>query len=252
MAEPEEAASAPLAPSAPPAPPLAEASPAATPPPAVSFLRRRRNVVKGAILVLATSLSLLGTVGQFYFVDKVKDIADARAEEMRGIETRTESLRTAQSAYFNSQVQGNLLFALNPADKSVNKGIVANLYQLALLDRAFPFRSILGELAIAGAIEFKPVNDQYNALRSTAMTDLSYEAYMAVGEFERVILDSAMAQHDALQDRYWKAQEERDKADAEAERRRAFMLAVTGAATCLFLLANLVSVKEDVHVNDAE
>lgn len=213
-------------------------------------LLKRRGSLKGVTLVLATLLSLFGTIGQFYLVEKTRGVADARAEEMRAIETRTETLRAAQAAYFNSQVQGNLLFALNPADATSNDGIVANLYQLAILDRAFPFRSILGELAIAGAIKFKSVNDDYNALRVRAAADFSYESYMAVGEFERKILDSAMALHDALQDRYWKAQDEKAKADAETERRRALLLAVTGAATCLFLLANLISANEEIHVPD--
>jgi hypothetical protein len=153
-------------------------------------------------------------------------------------------LRTAQAAYFNAQVQGNLLYALNPADRSVNKGITGDLYQVALLDRSFPFRSILGELAIAGAIEFKPVNDRYDAIRTRAMTDFSYDAYMAVGAFEHESIDQAMALHGALQDRFWKAQEEKEKAEAIADRRRALLIAVAGAATCLFLLANLIGVRD--------
>jgi hypothetical protein len=209
-----------------------------------TFFWRRRGVMRGLTLVLATALSLFGTIGQFYFVDSLDDTVAARVEEMRAIETRTETLRTSQSAYFNAQVQGNMLFALNPADRSVNKGVVGDLYSLALYDRAFPFRSILGELAIAGAIDFKTVNDRYNGLREAAMKDFSYAPFMAVGEFERQILDQAMTLHGALQDRYWTAADEKSKAEAEAARRRAALLAVTGVATCLFLLANLMGVKD--------
>lgn len=189
-------------------------------------------------------MSLFGTVGQFFLVDSAEDVAEARAQEMRTIETRTETLRTAQSAYFNAQVQGNMLFALNPADRSVNKGIVGNLYQLALYDRAFPFRSILGELAIAGAIDFKGVNDEYNRLRETAMNDFSYDSFQAVSDFEHKVLDQAMALHGALQDRFWKAEAEKSAAEAEASRRRVVLLTITGLATCLFLIANLLGVKD--------
>ena len=147
---------------------------------------RRRGFLRRTILTFATLLSLFGTVGQFFFVEAAEGIVKARTQEMRDIETRTETLRSAQNAYFNAQVQGNMLFALNPADRSVNKGIIGNLYQLAITDRGFPFRSILGELAIAGAIEFKPVNEQYNQLRAAANETMDYESFTAVGEFEWV------------------------------------------------------------------
>ncbi|MEQ1930277.1 MAG: hypothetical protein ABL957_07050, partial [Parvularculaceae bacterium] len=209
-----------------------------------SFFQRRKGVLRGATLILATTLSLFGAIGQFHFVDAVEDVAEARAEEMRAIETRTETLRTAQSAYFNAQVQANMLFALNPADRSVNKGIVANLYALAITDRGFPFRSILGELAIAGAIDFKTVNERYNSLREAATADFAYASFMAVGEFEHEILDQAMTLHAGLQDRFWKAQEEKAVAEREADKRRAALLTVSGFATCLFLLASLMGVKD--------
>lgn len=205
-----------------------------------SWFARRRWQTRGATLIVATLLSLIGTVGQFYLIDATQRIADARAQEMRDIETRTETLRTAQAAYFNAQVQANMLFALNPADRSVNKGIVGDLYQLAIFDRAFPFRSILGELAIAGAIQFAPVNADYNRLREAAIGDFSYETFTAVGSFEREVLDQALALHGSLQERFFVAQEEKTKAEAEADRRRALLLAITGLATCLFLLATLM------------
>ncbi len=225
------------------------AEPAALPPAPLSvrladFVVRRRGVLRGAVLTIATLLSLFGTVGQFYFVDGAEGIAKAREAEMRTIETRTETLRNAQHAYFNAQVQGNMLFALNPADKSVNKGVIGDLYQLAIMDRGFPFRSILGELAISGAIDFKPVNDQYNALRAAAAQTQDYATFTAVGEFERQALDAAFTLQGKLQERYWAAAAEKDAAETEAKSRRLALLAAASVATCLFLCANLLGVKD--------
>lgn len=207
-------------------------------------LNRRRGILRGVVLSLATLLSLFGTVGQFFFVDAAEGVAKARTQEMRDIETRTETLRSAQNAYFNAQVQGNMLFALNPADRSVNKGIIGDLYQLAITDRGFPFRSILGELAIAGAIDFKTVNDQYGELRRQAADTMDYAAFTAVGEFERQALDAAFALHGKLQERFWAAAAEKDAAEAEARRRRLVLLGAASFATCLFLCANLLGVKD--------
>jgi hypothetical protein len=189
-------------------------------------------------------LSLFGAIGQVYYVEAAEKAADARMEEMRAIETRTTTLRDAQSAYFFAQVQSNMIFALDPANRSVNKGVVGDLYSVAIIDRGFPFRAILGELAITGAIDFKTVNDQYALLREAALKDFSYETFMAVGAFEQQILDQAMALHNQLQDRFWKAQDEKMRAEAAADRRRAHLLAVAGLATCLFLLANLMGVRD--------
>lgn len=200
--------------------------------------------MRALTITLATVLSLVGTLGQFYFVDSIDEVAKARAQEMRDIETRTETLRNAQASYFNATVQANMLFALNPAERGDNRGIVADLYRLAMYDRAFPFRSILGELAIAGAIKFETVNAEYNALRDRAMDGLDYDSFMAVGEFEQKVLDQALALHGTLQDRFWKALAEKDAAEATAKRRRALLLAVAGIATCLFLIANLLGVKD--------
>jgi len=208
------------------------------------FYRRRRTFLRAIVLTLATLVSLIGTIGQFYFVESLEKTAAARGEEMASIETRTETLRSAQNAYYFAQVQSNLIFALNPADRSVNKGVVGDLYSIALIDRGFPFRSILGELAIAGAIDFTTVNDQYNALRNAALADFSYEPYMAVGAFEHRIIEQAMALHGNLQDRYWKASEEKQAAEKAADQRRALLLALAGAATCLFLIANLMGAKD--------
>ncbi len=228
-----------------PAEPAPAAEPQRRPPFNVAdFVVRRRGILRGVVLTLATLLSLFGTMGQFFFVDAADTAAKAREAEMRSIETRTETLRSAQNAYFNAQVQGNMLFALNPADKSVNKGIVGDLYQLAMTDRGFPFRSILGELAIAGAIDFKTVNTQYNELRGAATGTLDYATFTAVGEFERQALDAAFALHGKLQERYWAAAAEKDVAEADAKSRRLVLLAAASIATCLFLCANLLGVRD--------
>ncbi len=205
---------------------------------------KKRGLSRRMLLTVATLLSLFGTIGQFFFVEAADSIIKERTQEMRDIETRTETLRTAQHTYFNAQVQSNMLFALNPADRSVNKGIIGDLYMLAIMDRGFPFRSILGELAIAGAIDFKTVNEQYNQLREAATGTLDYATFTAVGEFEKQALDAAFALHGKLQDRFWAAAEEKDMAEAEVKERRLILLAAASLATCLFLCANLMGMKD--------
>ena len=199
--------------------------------------------LKSITLIIAASMSLLGSVGQFFLVDGWNDIAAARSSEMRSIENKISLLRQTQTEYFNTQVQGNLLFALDPGDQTRNSGIVAKLYQLSLLDRAFPFRAILGELAIAGVIDFTETNAEYNKVQEAARGDFSYQNFTAVNEFERNIIDRALKLQHQLQDRYFVASDEKAVAEALRDRRKLWLIGLTALGICLLLGANLIAEK---------
>jgi hypothetical protein len=196
--------------------------------------------LKTSTLILATVMSLLGSIGQFFFIDSYDDVIGARTAEMRNIESRAMTLRSTQAEYFNSYVQANLLFALNPADITVNKGVTGQMYQLAILDRAFPFRAIMGEMAIAGLFEFKSTNDQYRKLSEAAREDLSYESYSALNAFEKDILDRALTLQHSMQDRFFVAQEEKAVAETARDKRRLWLTLMTAIGTILLLAANLM------------
>ena len=196
--------------------------------------------LKTTILVIATALSLLGSVGQFLFIESYDDLVSARAAEMRDIENRVATLRSTQTEYFNSYVQGNLLFALNPADVSVNKGVTAQMFQLAILDRAYPFRAIMAEMAMSGLFDFKTTNDKYRSISEKARADFSYSNYDALNQFEKQILDGALSLQHTLQDRFFAAQTEKADAEAARDKRRLWLTLMTAIGTILLLFANLV------------
>ncbi len=196
--------------------------------------------LKALTLVFATALSLLGSFGQFLFIERFDATIGARGAEMRDIERRVATLRTTQNEYFNAYVQANLLFALNPADISVNRGVTGQMYRLAILDRAFPFRAMMAEMAIAGLFEFKSTNDQYRTLSEAARADFAYESYNALNAFEKSILDQALTLQYSLQDRYFTAQDEKAVAETARERRRIWLAVMTALGTVLLLGANLI------------
>lgn len=197
--------------------------------------------LKATTLIVATVLSLLGSLGQFIFIDGWEGIASARASEMRQIEARVSTLRTSQSQFYNAYVQGNLLFAMNPADTSNDKGLTADMFKLALYDRGFPFRAMLGELAIAGLLNFKDTIAVYNGLADTSRSDLSLQSYNIVNLFEKDILDKALTYEHKLQERYLDAQTEKADAEQARDRRRLWLTVITALGTCLLLGANLMA-----------
>ena len=212
------------------------AAPTPPPPPARSLARP----LKALTLVLAAGLSIFGSAGQFLLVDSWDSMASKREIELRDIERRVATLRSTQTEYFNAQVQGNLLFALDPADGTRNRGLVGKLYQLSLIDRAYPFRAILAELALAKTFDFSTVNAEYKKLQAAASSDFSFKNFTAVTMFEREILDQALDLQHKLQDRYFEVQNERILAEATRDRRRAWLIALTSLGTCLLLGANLI------------
>lgn len=197
--------------------------------------------LKAVTLVLATALTLLGGLGQFLLLETLDGEAAARGNEMRDIEARVTTLRSTQAEFFNAYVQGNLLFALDPTDMTKNRGVTADMYKLALYDRGFPFRSILAELAISGLLQFKSVNDEYNKLADAARTDMSFENYAALNDFEKKILDQALDLQHKLQDRYFVAQSEKADFERQRDNRRIFLLVLSTLGTCLLLAANLMA-----------
>lgn len=202
---------------------------------------------KPLTIILATLMSLLGTFGPFLFIENLDATISARTTEMRDINTRVATLRTTQNEYFNAYVQTNLLFALNPAETSVNRGVTGQMYRLAILDRGFPFRAMMAEMAIAGVFEFKATNDAYRKLSEAARANLTFEAYTALNAFERGILDKAHELQDKLQQRYFEAEDEKAAAEAEKDKRRTWLAVLTALGTILLLAANLMAEKKKVE-----
>ena len=201
--------------------------------------------LKATTLIFATALSLLGSLGQFVFVEGWNALIGARGAEMRDIEAHVATLRTTQNEYFNAYVQANLLFALNPADISVNKGLVGQMYRLAILDRAFPFRAMMGDLAIAGLFDFKKTNDEYRTLSEAARADLTAQSYAALNAFEKNILDQALNLQNKLQDRFFVAQNEKAVAEEARDKRRLMLTVLAALGTILLLVANLIAVGKE-------
>jgi hypothetical protein len=196
--------------------------------------------LKAVTLVLAAGMSIFGSAGQFLLIDYWEDLARAKELEMRDIERRVATLRSTQTEYFNAQVQGNMLFALDPSDQTRNRGLVGKLYQLSLIDRAFPFRAILAELAMAKTFDFTTVNAEYKRLQEAASADFSFQNFTAVTMFERQALDQALDLQHKLQDRYFEVQNERSAAEATSDRRRVWLVGLTSIGTGLLLVANLI------------
>ncbi|HMN70721.1 MAG TPA: hypothetical protein PKA55_02505 [Rhodoblastus sp.] len=196
---------------------------------------------KVAAIVIGFVLSIIGAAGQFFYVDAIAGKVDGKNDEIRRIDARVSTLRETQVQYFNAQVQSSTLFALDPADETRQRGVVAKLYQLNLLDKAFPFRALMAEMAIAGLFEFKPVNDAYRALNEAARADLTFENFQKLNAFEREILDRALDLQHKLQERRLVVAQEAASLAAERDRRKLTLVLLSSLGACFLLVANLLS-----------
>ncbi len=197
--------------------------------------------LKPATLVAATFLSLFGSLGQFFAVESWDDIAKARGEEQSRLEHSISVLRELQVQYFNSYVQANLLFAMNPQDVTQNQGLTAQMYKLALVDRASPMRAMMAELSNAGAFKFTEMNAKYDAVRRAAGADLSYANYTALNAFEKSLIDMALDKQHEMQDRLLSVADEKTAAEEVRDKRRYWLVIITSLGTLLLLAANLIN-----------
>ncbi|QLP96921.1 MAG: hypothetical protein HZY79_05260 [Rhodoblastus sp.] len=137
--------------------------------------------------------------------------------------------------------QGSMIYAMNPDGATKDKQVLANLYKLNLINRATPLRSMLGEMAMAGLLDYRTAYDGYVAVNEKAREDFSWENYAALNAFERKIVDDALAYQHKLQQEALDLGEAKAALDATADQRKLTLVLVSMFGSFLLLVANLKS-----------
>ena len=201
------------------------------------FDAKRLSILIGAIL------SVAGSAGQFFFIETLagnsRKLEEARSNELAKIET----LKAAQLQYFFAYQQGSILFAMDPNGTTRDKEVLSGLYQLNVINRALPLKSMLGELAFAGAIPFRETVNQYNAVNEAARKDYSWANYVALNEFEKSIVERALDQQNKLQERVFSLRALKDDLDDAVGKRKLFLVLMTLIGSGFLLIANLLTIR---------
>lgn len=202
------------------------------------FDAKRVSVLIGAVL------SIVGSAGQFFFIETLTS-ANAKLESATNASlARIEVLKAAQLQYFFTYQQGSILFALDPNGTTRDKQVLAGLYKLNVINRATPLSSMLGELALSGAVPFRETLDRYNTLNDAARADFSWTNYVALNEFEKDVIDRALAQQHKLQEKVLEMQALKAQIDDESARRKLMLVLVTLVGSGFLLVANLLTTRK--------
>jgi hypothetical protein len=162
-----------------------------------SSQRRNYWTLKRISLVIGFVFALVGSVGQYAFVDRFTKYSDFLGSESRVRDDKIQKLQSAYFNYFSTQQMGAMLFALSPSDTARQNGVIADLYKGNLLDRAIPFRYLIGYISGSPA-DYSRLSEAYQVLTDKARSDFSFENYQTVNRYERDVVEKALARIDSL------------------------------------------------------
>ena len=200
---------------------------------------RRFADPKRISIVVGAAMALLGSGGQFFLVDSLSKEAAEIGGRVARAQVDAETLKNAQMQYFMTYQQGSIIFALDPTGMTKDKQVLGNLYRLNLINRTTPLRTMLGDMAMAGLLDYRQSYDAYLAVNEKAQKEFTWENYSALNEFERTIVDSALARQHALQQDVFTLGQRKAAIDDAADRRKLTLVLLSMLGTFLLLLANL-------------
>lgn len=196
---------------------------------------KRLSILVGALM------AVIGSAGQFFFVENLSTQSTELAGKIAAGRANAESLKSAQLQYFIAFQQGSVLFAMEPGGMTKDKQLLGNLYQLNLISRATPLRTMLGEMAIAGVLDYRKTYDAYSAVNEKARAEFTWENYAALNALERDILDRALTRQHALETTALDMQSEKAAVDQVVDRRKLTLVLLSLFGNFLLLYANLRS-----------
>ena len=210
-------------------------------------LRRDYWSAKRLAILIGFTLAVLSTLGPQFYIGPVEDFAAEADQSAKTLTARIETLRGAQTQYLTFQQIGVLVYALNAAgmagESASQRETMTKLYELSLIDRSDAVRQVIGALAVAKKLDYRPTSDAYGDLIAAARKDKGLATYTAVDDFETATMSKANALMAELQKALLSIEEAKSAADALASRRRLDMLILTALGSTLLLAANLLSEK---------
>jgi hypothetical protein len=214
-----------------------------------AFITPRYWTAKRSAILIGFVLTVLGSIGGQFYVQPAQDLSGELDEQARDLVTKIDTLKTAQSQYILFQQQGALVQALNAsgfgAEGSQQRVTLNNLAQLTLLNQSSALRPILGELAMARLLNYRESADKYSALIAAARKSFTVEAFTAVDDFEKNVMQQGQALMARNQQALVAANQAKSEADQTAERRKLQLLIVLTLGSTTLLAANLISTKEE-------
>jgi hypothetical protein len=202
--------------------------------------------LKRLTILVGFILSLLGSVGGYAYVAPVEKKSDALGGQIKTAEANIEILKNADASYWNFQQQGALIFAIyNANTRDEARPTIGALMKLAMVDRTFSIRTVIGQLAIANQLNYRQTSDQYQALVDKARDDFTFTNYMAVNLFEKAFMQRAEKMSGDLQQQRLVLMTAKDRVDAEADHRRLVLLILTALGSTFLLAANLITTREN-------
>ena len=202
--------------------------------------------LKRGTILIGFIFAMIGSIGAAVYVAPAQKQAGAIEGDIRELAGTIEILKNAAAEYVMFEQQGSLIFAVAAANTNEEaRAEIAALRQLSLLDRTAAVRQIIGQLAIAGQLQYRRTSDAYQDLIDRARKDFTLDNFLAVKGFEKTIISRAETQSGQLQIRRTALIAQSATASGAVEHRELVLLVLNSLGSTLLLAANLIATREE-------
>ena len=201
--------------------------------------------LKRLAILVGFLLTMLGSVGAYLYVQPAEQRSSGVDETIKSLAVKIELIKNASAQYFMFEQQGSLIFAISAANTNPEaRDDINRLRQIALLNSTFAVRQIIGQLAIAGQLNYRETSDGYQKLIDAARQDFTLTNFLAVKNFEAKYINGAETQSGQLQLQRDALMQEKAADDRVVDDRKLVLLVLTSLGSAFLLAANLVATKD--------
>lgn len=209
--------------------------------------------LKRLAILVGFLLTMLGGVGAYLYVQPAEHRSSSVDETIKALAVKIELIKNATAQYYMFEQQGSLIFAISAANTNPEaRDDIGRLRQLALLNRTFAVRQIIGQLAIAGQLNYRETSDGYQKLIDAARKDFTLPNFLAVKDFEAKYMTGAETQSGQLQMQRDALMQEMASDDRIVDDRKLVLLVLTSLGSAFLLAANLIATKDDGATRESE
>jgi hypothetical protein len=204
-------------------------------------LSRRLIRISRILTLTGGSISaVVGILWSLLYVDRLADEAHALTDLRDAVSKRMLMVNAAASQYFIANQQGDLIFIL-ASQGNARRDLAALIYKGNMLDRETPVRDMIGALAIAKQLDYRPTYDAFETLNAAARENLTAETLFALKQREKEIIQQGQALAGTLLTQQFEISQGLNANDAAQHRARVIGGALSIASTLLLLMATLIT-----------
>jgi hypothetical protein len=213
----------------------------------LSLSLRTRWSWERTTILLGFLLTIVGVVGGQFCLTPAIQRATAIESDIAAKRAKMKITRAALAFDDIAKQLSGALFLVKPAsaDEETGRAVLVELKNRALRHRHDEVRTMISQLGIAGAIEYKPTSDAYEALVNDEDRDFTLATFQATNAYDADLTSKVVNDQNAERVAITALQRSRFVARSESESRGRILVAISFLGSTLLLVATLKASRHD-------